>query len=241
MSVPKAPTFQPLYKQIKDLIMERVADGEWPPGTFIPSESALASSYNVSVGTLRKALDELVSDNVVIRRQGKGTAVATHDTDRTLFRFFNIVRHDGERALPISRVFSRTRRKAKAEERELLRLADAAQVIRIRRTRELEGNAVLLEEIVIDAERFPNLDKQPEILPNTLYQLYQKQYGVSIAHADEQLTAVIATAEDAGHLGIAQGTPLIQIRRIASDYLGQPLELRTSRLCTTHYCYIAQV
>lgn len=241
MSVPKAPTFQPLYKQIKDLIMERIADGEWPPGTFIPSESALASSYSVSVGTLRKALDELVNDNIVVRRQGKGTAVATHDTDRTLFRFFNIVRQDGERMLPISRVFSRSRRKARAEERELLGLAEGAQVVRIRRTRELDGEAVLMEEIVVDAERFPGLEKQPEILPNTLYQLYQQHYGVSIAHADEQLTAVLATKDEAEHLGVAEGVPLIQIRRIARDYQGEPLELRTSRLCTTHYCYIAQV
>lgn len=241
MSVAKGPTFQPLYKQIKELLLERISDGEWPPGTFIPSESALASSYNVSVGTLRKALDELVSENVVIRRQGKGTAVATHDSDRTLFRFFNITRRNGQRVLPISHVISRTRRKARAEERQVLGLGENAYVVRIRRVRELEGQPILLEEIVVDAERFPALEREPEVLPNTLYQLYQQHYGISVARADEQLSAVAADKDDVAYLGVDLGTPLIEIRRIARDYQDTALELRTSRLTTRHYCYSVSV
>ena len=99
MDAPKGPIFQPLYQQIRDLLLERITSGEWSPGTYIPSEAALAASYNVSVGTLRKALNALVEENVVIRQQGKGTSVATHDADRALFRFFNLRRHDGERCL----------------------------------------------------------------------------------------------------------------------------------------------
>lgn len=241
MTAPKGPTFQPLYKQIKDLLLERIASGEWPPGTFIPSEAALAASYNVSVGTLRKALDELVSDNVVVRRQGKGTAVATHDADRALFRFFNVVRHDGERSLPVSRVLSRRRRPADAAERKALDLAPEADVIHIRRVRELTGSPTLLEDIVLDAETFAALETQPDVLPNTLYQLYQHQYGATVAHADEQLVAVRAGEQDAAQLGVELGEPLIEIRRVARDYQDAPIELRVSRLTTGEYCYTSRL
>nr|WP_297457614.1 GntR family transcriptional regulator [uncultured Halomonas sp.] len=237
MSAPKSPMFQPLYRQIKDLLLERIADGEWPPGTFIPSEAALAASYNVSVGTLRKALDELVVDNVVIRRQGKGTAVATHDADRALFRFFNIVHHNGERTLPISRALSRTRRLASEVERKDLELAENAEIIHIRRVRELAGKPILLEDIVLDAERFAALRTEPEILPNTLYQLYQQHYGATVAHADECLVAIAAGAEEVAHLDVNHGEPLIEIRRIARDYQGIPIERRLSVLSTREYCY----
>ncbi|MCI0511192.1 MULTISPECIES: GntR family transcriptional regulator [Chromohalobacter] len=241
MTAPKGPTFQPLYKQIKDLLLERIASGEWPPGTFIPSEAALAASYNVSVGTLRKALDELVSDSVVVRRQGKGTAVATHDADRALFRFFNVVRRDGERSLPVSRVLSRQRRRATTVERDALELSDRADVIHIRRVRELAGSPTLLEDIVLDAATFADLASQPEILPNTLYQLYQHQYGATVAHADERLVAVKAGEQDAAHLGVELGEPLIEIRRVARDYQDTPIELRVSRLTTREYCYTSRL
>ncbi|MBZ9568562.1 GntR family transcriptional regulator [Modicisalibacter tunisiensis] len=241
MSAPKSPTFQPLYRQIKDLLLERITAGEWPPGTFIPSEASLAASYNVSVGTLRKALDELVADNVVVRRQGKGTAVATHDADRALFRFFNVVRRDGERSLPVSRVLGRSRRRATDEEATALQLPADAEVIHIRRIRELEGKPTLLETIVLDAGTFATLEHQPEVLPNTLYQLYQQQFGATVAHADEQLVAVRADVQDVAHLGVEPGEPLIEIRRVAQDYQDQPLELRISRLATNEYCYASRL
>lgn len=103
MNRPVTLTFSPLYQQIQAVLLARVVSGEWAPGTFIPSESALAKEYAVSVGTLRKSLDALASDQVVIRHHGKGTVVATHDTDRSLFQFFHLVRLDGKRSLPSSR------------------------------------------------------------------------------------------------------------------------------------------
>ena len=72
------PSFSPLYQQIKDLILQSLQTGEWKPGEAIPSEMDLAARYRVSQGTVRKAIDELSADNLLIRRQGKGTFVATH-------------------------------------------------------------------------------------------------------------------------------------------------------------------
>ncbi|WP_296258067.1 MULTISPECIES: GntR family transcriptional regulator [unclassified Pseudomonas] len=233
----KAPTFQPLYRQIKDLLMERISSGEWSPGTFIPSETALATTYGVSVGTLRKALNELMAENVVVRQQGKGTSVATHDADHALFRFFNICRPDGERSMPVSIVLERRLRKASAAEAAELGIPAGGKVVHIARVRELEGKPAIYEDILVCAERFLGLEKQPEVLPNTLYHLYQQRYGMTVAHADERIVAICANDQQATSLGVAVGTPLLQISRLARDYQGRPVEKRLSMVSTQAHCY----
>src|SRR6185369_4930346 len=101
----RTPTFQPLYLQIKALLEASLDAGEWRPGTAIPSETALASRYGASQGTVRKAIAALAADNLVIRRQGKGTFVATHTEERSsLFRFLRIRRNDGAEISPVSRL-----------------------------------------------------------------------------------------------------------------------------------------
>ncbi|RTR03913.1 GntR family transcriptional regulator [Halomonas nitroreducens] len=231
------PSYRPLYQQIKEALLARIVSGDWPPGTFIPSESALSKEYGVSVGTLRKALDALASDHVVIRHQGKGTVVATHDTDRSLFQFFHLTRLDGTRSLPISRVLVRERRPATTDEAQILGLEPAAAVVHIRRVRDLEDVPALLEDLVVDATRFPALECEPQTLPNTLYQLYQQRFGQSVAHAEERLFAVAAGAQEQEQLGVAPGSPLLEIRRVARGLQGEALEYRVSRCETQRHCY----
>lgn len=235
------PSYSPLYQQIKEALLSRIVSGEWSPGTFIPSESALSQEYGVSVGTLRKAVDALASDHVVIRHQGKGTVVATHDSDRSLFQFFHLMRLDGSRSLPISRVLVRERRPANAEEADKLGLEAEADVVHIRRVRDLEGVPALLEELVVSAARFPALESEPQTLPNTLYQLYQQRFGQSVAKAEEHIFAVAAGAPEQKQLGVALGSPLLEIRRVARNLQGEPLELRISRCETQHHCYFNEL
>lgn len=238
---PIAPTYQPLYRQIKDRLMQRISSGEWSPGTFIPSEAALAVAYEVSVGTLRKALNELVAENVVVRQQGKGTSVATHDADRALFRFFNICGLDGERSMPVSLVLTRKVRKASAQEAQELELPASGKVIHIQRTRDLVGKPAIFEDILLSADRFLGLEKQPEVLPNTLYHLYQHRFGMTVAHADERIIAICANSQQAQALGVDEGTPLLQILRIARDYQGRAIEKRLSVVSTAGHCYFNSI
>lgn len=231
------PSYRPLYQQIKEALLARIVSGEWPPGTFIPSESALSQEYGVSVGTLRKAVDALASDHVVIRHQGKGTVVATHDSDRSLFQFFHLMRLDGTRSLPVSRVLQRERRLATMDEAEVLGLAEGSVVVHIRRVRELDEMPALLEDLVVDAARFPALEVEPQTLPNTLYQLYQQRFGQSVARAEERLFAVAAGVQEQKHLGVLLGSPLLEIRRIARGLQGEALEYRVSRCETQQHCY----
>src|SRR3569623_310751 len=93
---PATPAFSPLYQQIKGLILQSLQAGEWKPGAAIPSEMDLAARYRVSQGTVRKAIDELAAENLVVRRQGKGTFVATHAEQHVQYRFLRLVPDSGD-------------------------------------------------------------------------------------------------------------------------------------------------
>jgi GntR family transcriptional regulator len=237
----RRPVAQPLHEQIRLLLLERIEAAEWPPGTYLPSEARLASDYGVAVGTLRTALNALAGEGILIRRQGRGTAVATHDADRALFRFFTLQRPDGTRLLPVSRPLSRARRPATPEEAEDLRLAPSAGVVHISRLREIDGRVTIVEDITLDAARFGRIAKEPEVLPNTLYDLYQKAFGATVTTAEERLEAVGADGETAQHLTLPAGYPILRILRVARDWQGTPVERRVSRVNTEGLCYRSQL
>ncbi|PZO04319.1 MAG: GntR family transcriptional regulator [Hyphomicrobiales bacterium] len=227
--------FRPLYRQVKDQFVRRLMDGRWLPGMAIPSEGQLASEIGVSQGTVRKALDELAAENLLVRRQGRGTFVAEHDEQRILFQFFKLVPDDGVARFPDSRVLDIASEPADAAERTALNLQPDDAVLRIRRIRSLGGKPLVLETVSLPARVFPGLQDGP--VPNNLYSLFATHYGITIANARERLKAVALTADQALHLGVAAGTPALEIDRIALSLDGSAVERRLS-LCLTeeaHY------
>src|SRR5919106_6172459 len=116
----------PLYKEVKARLTRGLAAGEWKAGEAIPSETRLAERFHVSIGTVRKAIDELVAERILLRHQGRGTFVATHTEDRTLFYFFHIVGKDGSRELPEIELLSFRRARAGTVEEERLGIARGA-------------------------------------------------------------------------------------------------------------------
>ena len=236
----RAPDFRPLYAQVRDLVLGRLASGEWRPGDLLPSEPRLAEEFGVSQGTVRKALDELSGQNILVRHQGKGTYVATHTPDRALFHFFHLASEDGARVLPESRVISRREGRATRREQEALALDGPAGVIRIVRVRRLGGTPVLAERITVSAERFPGLRAHAsDALPNTFYALYEQDYGVAIADAVERLRAVAAEEFEARLLGVEIGAPVLEIERVARTIGEQPVEWRISRCDTSRHHYLS--
>jgi len=232
----ETPRARPLYAQVKTLMLQRLIGGEWRPGEMLPSEFQLADRFGVSQGTVRKALDELAADNVVVRRQGRGTFVAEHDLHRELFHFFHLVGPDGARRLPESRLVSVRRGLADRSEADALALARGVPVFRVRRVRSLDALPVIAETIAVPQALFPDLADMREV-PNTLYDLYERRYGITIARAVERLSAVAADQRDAKLLGIASGTPLLEIDRIALALDGNPVEWRVSRCLTAAHHY----
>jgi GntR family transcriptional regulator len=240
--VSSIPDFQPLYKQVYNVLVRRIAEGAWRPAQALPSEQALAGELGVSQGTVRKAMDALAADNLILRQQGKGSFVAEHTQEHALFRFFRLARPapDGSRITPQLGQDKIRRRPANETERSKLKIRGDAQVVEIRRTRLVDGAPKIVEKIILPLSLFPGIDTQPS-LPNTLYSLYQGVYGISIAVAKEELRAVLANKTDARTLGLAPGAPLLQVDRIAVALDGQPVEWRVSRCDTREFVYAVDV
>ena len=237
MASARTLTFTPLYAQIKASILSRIAGGEWGPGSFLPSEIALAEEYGVSQGTLRKALNELTLEKRLVRFQGKGTAVAVLDADSTLFPFFMLYDAEGHRVYPVSDTDSIEHGGATEKEAAGLNIADGSEVIRIHRVRVLDGKPVINEHVIIPAARFPGFELDLNRLPNTLYEFYYQKFGVMVIKAMEELSAVMPSASDCRYLHGVSGKPLLEVRRKAFDMEGNVVELRLSRIDTTQNHY----
>lgn len=237
-AAPPSPTFSPLYQQIKALIMKSLQSGEWKPGEMIPSEMELASRFKVSQGTVRKAIDELAADNLVARRQGKGTFVTTHHEDVVKFRFLRLVPDEGEPHYGASRVLECKRLRAPAEIARLLDLRTGDSVVQIRRVLTFSGEATVLDEIWLVGASFKGLtaEKLTE-WKGPMYALFEAEFGTRMIRATEKIRAVAADETAAGLLSVAVGSPLLSVERVSFTYGDRPVEVRRALYVTTRHYY----
>lgn len=228
----------PLYRDVKRSLVQSIAAGEWPPGIALPSETRLAERFNVSIGTLRKAIDELVAERMVVRQQGRGTFVATHGASRLLFHFFHIVPRGGDKQYPRTRTLAFRRGRAEPDEAQKLGIGAGDPVLRIRNLLLLQDQPVILDDLVLPQRLFGDLtEKVFTSRDNTIYHLYQSRYGINVLRTDERLRAVLASRDMAELLRVPPGAPLLEIRRVALTFRDRPVELRISRVDTSRLDY----
>ena len=226
----------PLYQRVHDAVMACIVSGDLAPGAMLPSEFDLAAQYSVSQGTARKAISKLEQSGLVERHQGKGTFVATTTPETSLFHFFRLRHDDGSQAIPQPLSESVRRRAANAKEAQVLGLQSRGAVFEIARVRCIKETPVCYETSVLNADLFPGL-KDRGSLPNALYPLYQRSYGVTIVRADEQLRALEATSSVANMLAVDEGAPVLEVERRALDIVGRVVELRFSFYLTSQIHY----
>lgn len=236
------PAFSPLYRQIKGFILNSLRAGEWKPGESIPSEMELAARFKVSQGTVRKAIDELASENLLLRRQGKGTFVATHAEQQVQFRFLKLVPDSGTRGSegPAQRAIIECRRsRASADVARALALRTGDTVLQIRRVLSFGGTPIILEDIWLPAAPFKGLTA--ERLTNyegPMYALFETEFNVSMVRAEEKIRAIPASDVHEQLLKVKPGSPLLSVERIAYTYRNEPMELRRGCYRTeTHHYY----
>lgn len=228
--------YRPLYRQVYDIMIGRVAQGLWRPGQALPSEHNLARELGVSQGTIRKVLDVLTAEKLLERRQGKGTFIAEHTQERAHFRFFRLARPGGKRMTP-ERVDETVKvRVSRAAERAKLDLERGDRVVEIIRTRLIEGIPAIREWIILPSSLFPGIEKRPS-LPNSLYSLFQTDYGINIVTTHEELSAQLAAAEDHAVLQIPEGDPILVIDRLAVSLQERKVEWRISRVRSDNLVY----
>lgn len=228
-----------LYRAAKRSLLRAIESGVVAPGAALPSETQLARALGVSIGTLRRAVDELVAEHILVRRQGRGTFVATHTADRFLFQFFHVERSDGLREVPQVELLGFERIRVDEDAASALAVRPGEPGIQIDNRLTLQGRAVMHDRIVVPAALFRGLTQaRLERRPSTIYHLYQAEFGITVVRALERARAIAADRTAARVLGVAVGSPLLQIRRTALSFGDKPVEYRVSSLNSVQHDYV---
>ena len=264
-ALPASPAFSPLYRQIKALITRELQAGAWKPGEAIPSELELAARFKVSQGTVRKAIDELAADNLLVRRQGKGTFVATHAEQQIQYRFLRLMPDDGGDRGMARRLLDCRRTRAPADVARMLDIKSGDAVVQLRRlllaptdspqaaaSRRLspEGSAppwggpaaaakpVVLDEIWLPGTLFKGLTAERLAdYKGPMYGMFEAEFGVRMIRAEEKIRALAADAGSAQLLDVAAGFPLLSVERLSFTYGDKPVELRRGLYNTEQHFY----
>jgi len=242
MAFVSSPTFSPLYKQIKELLLDGLRGGEWRPGDAIPSEIELAARYRVSQGTVRKAIDELAADNLLVRRQGKGTFVASHGEPQVRFRFLRLAPDAGGPVAAERKLLDFRRARASAEIARMLELRTGDSMIVLTRLLLFSGDPVVLEEVWLPAGLFRGLTAAAITEhKGALYNLFETQYGTRMVRAEEKLKARSADAETAKLLAVEPGHALLEVERLSYTYGDRPVEWRRGLYKTDRHFYRSEL
>ena len=239
---PQAPAFSPLYQQIKALLLSSLQSGEWLPGQVIPSEVELAARFRVSQGTVRKAIDEMATDNMLVRRQGKGTFVATHAEVDTQYRFLRLMPDDGSPPALQRRLLECRRMRAPGEVARSLLLKSGEAAVQVRRLLlaplGAALKAVVLDDLWLPGTLFKGLTAERlQAWRGPMYRLFEAEFAIHMVRAEEKLRAVAAAPEDAELLGVAVGTPLLSVERLSFTYGNRPVEWRRGLYHTDAHHY----
>ena len=237
-AVAPGPAFSPLYQQIKALITRELQTGVWKPGEAIPSELELAARFKVSQGTVRKAIDELAADNLLVRRQGKGTFVATHAEQQIQYRFLRLMPDDGSDRGMARRLLDCRRTRAPADVARLLECKSGDAVVQLRRLLLADAKPVVLDEIWLPGLLFKGLTAERLAdFKGPMYGMFEADFGVRMIRAEEKIRAVAADAATAEWLALSTGTPLLSVERLSFTYRDKPVELRRGLYNTAHHFY----
>lgn len=232
--LPASP--KPLYAQVRDLLLARIRGGEWAAGESLPNEYVLASGFDVSIGTVRRAVAELETNGVLVRKQGRGTYVTGCGATALQDRFCALRRRDGSRLCASFVLLSLQRRPAADVEQAALPAATLQGVVEIVQRIEADGMTVGLETSVLPAVLLPRLDTQLRFGQH-LYPL-MADYGLLVTHVEDSIGVEPATEDAAQNLGCAPGAPLLVVTRLAVTLDGQPVERRVGLYIAARVLYV---
>ena len=227
----------PAYIQIAEALHQDITNSVLKVGEKLPSENTLAKQFGVAPETMRKAMQTLVTEGFLYRKQGLGTFVATANFDTSLFRFFHYEK-DGKQLSPVASILRKDTAVASHEIAQKLNITAGSPIIFIERIRKIDNQPVQFENIYLPYDDFKFLlDKDPDEFNNLLYPMYEQEAGKCVATADESIQVVKSTKTTANHLNINDGDPVIELQRVAKNHAGEPIEWRRCFGNTTHFKY----
>ena len=232
----------PLYDEVKKKITHSLVQGEWSPGEVIPSEIELANIYNVSQGTVRKAIDELSAESILVRRQGKGTYVATHNEESIQLRFLRLTSTFGLKEKLDNQLISFSKEKATNKLAKILNINSASTIISIKRLLTFNKKPLIFDVIKLPALSFRGLTAEKvNEKKGVMYRMYETDFGVRMLNADEKIKAVSASSESALLLDVKENSPLLSVERLSYTYDNKPLEWRLGLCITDNHYYRSEL
>ena len=233
---------QPLYEEVKKKITESLIQGEWRPGEAIPSEIELACKYNVSQGTVRKAIDELSAESILIRRQGKGTYVATHNEENIQLRFLRLTSNLGLKEKLDNQLVSFSKEKETNKLAKILNINPASTILSLKRILTFNEKPLILDVIKIPAQSFRGLTAEMVVeKKGSMYRMYETDFGVRMLRADEKIKAISANFDSASLLNVKENSPLLSVERLSYTYDNKPLEWRLGLCITDNHYYRSEL
>jgi len=232
-----------LYQKVKKQLISDIQSGMVAPGAALASESELAQRFGVSIGTIRRAVDDLVANHILLRQQGRGTFVHKPDRDQFLYRFFKIEARDaaeGAREFPQVQMRAFAKGRASVRQARMLGILPGAAVFCIDNVLSLQGRRAIHDRIVLDAQLFSGLNaKQFSARGGTIYELYQSDFGVTVLDTHERVRACALDAQSACALELPEGSMALCIERVALTFERRPVEFRLSTLDSRHFDYVS--
>jgi GntR family transcriptional regulator len=234
----------PLYEHVKRRISEAILLGRWEPGMVLPSEVALAGQFGVAVGTVRRALADLTTEGMLMRRRKSGTVVTGRTPQHSLrffFRYFRLHGADGRLLHSEPEVLSLHRGEATDAEAAGLALDTGVEVIRLHRLRRVCDAPAMHQKIVLPASRVPGFGTEAVELPALLYVHLLEAHGIRVSAVREQVTAGLATEEDVRLLRLPHPAAVLIIDAVSYDQSGAAVMLSHHRATTHGYIYVNEI
>ena len=230
----------PLYIQIAERLISQIESGVLSPGTQLPPERELSTELDVNRMTLRRALQVLDSQGLLIRRHGIGNFISQSKIERqvkSIFRFNSGMARRGYTpgTKLISVELSRSDRKLARE----FGMQSPMMVYNILRVRSINQEPVMLESYKIPVKRFPGL-AEFDLEARSIYEIFEEEYGVKIIRNRQVLEPITATSFEAELLHIDLGDPLMLEKRLSYDAQDIPIEYGLDRYRGDRFRFIAE-
>lgn len=230
---------EPLYLQVCELLTRRIAGGVWQPNAALPNEIELARDLGVSSGTVRKALERLEAERLVVRRQGRGTFVVDHTTPEASSRFDRMRHADGAPIIWRTKLIQRTVNEPTPFEQGVLHVDPGALVVRKRRLLSTANGPFAVEDASLAASHLPGL--HADAVGDWCATAVAQQHGVHVARACEEVRTAAASREIAALLAVEAGTTLLQLDRVMWSMDNVPIEWRRLSCHVKDEYYLAEV
>lgn len=234
--MPKSPMRNPLYAQVADYVMQQIAAGSYRPHQAIPTEWQLAKKLDVSQGTVRKGLDELVFKQILYRQQGVGTFVADQYGDWGLYGLVGMFEKESHSFFPKSEVLSVVAVHAGNEISDLLYLRAANPLVwKVLVLWRHQIHLVALDEIFLPYERLQDLNRRQLMTRLGIESLLLKEYELRLNDASCMVSVGGLSVDLANVLKVSAEEPVLYMQIKKTDAHGEMMMLKRRYILTRHY------